>query len=133
MTDRKEQAGGFILIVEDDRGTSLLEAQRLKPLGLEIRRAASAEETIALLRTDTPELMLLDYSLPGASAVELVQQLRNSAIPVPPFVVVTGRGDEDAAAQILAAGASDYIIKDADFLEDLLPAVSRALAAVRPR
>ena len=128
MPDKTTRAAGFILIVEDDRGTSMLEGQRLEPLGLEIRRAASAEETVGILRAATPELMLLDYSLPGASAVELIAQLRRSAIPVPLFIVVTGRCDEAAAAEIVASGAGDYIIKDRDFLEGLLPAARKALA-----
>lgn len=46
MAGEKTQKGGFILIVEDDRGTGDLEAQRLEPLGLELRRAESAEEAL---------------------------------------------------------------------------------------
>ncbi len=127
MPDKKERGGGFILIVEDDRGTSELEAQRLQPLGIEIRRAATAEEAVGILSADTPELMLLDYSLPGTNALELLKRLRESSIAVPQFLIVTGRGGETVAVESMKSGASDYIIKNSDFLENLLPAAKKAL------
>ncbi|OGR44347.1 MAG: hypothetical protein A2X35_02665 [Elusimicrobia bacterium GWA2_61_42] len=119
-----------ILIVEDDPGTSELEAQRLEPLGLKILRAASSEETVAALRKGTPELMLLDYSLPGANAIQLIKTLRGLSINVPPFIVVTGRGDEAVAVEAMKAGALDYIVKNSDFLENLLPAARKVLEKV---
>jgi len=127
MTDKNTAYGGFILIVEDDPGTCELEAQRLKPLGLEIRRAETAEETIAILKAKTPELMLLDYSLPGANALELLKRIRDNSLTTPPFLIVTGRGDETVAVESMKSGASDYIIKNSDFLENLLPAAMKAL------
>lgn len=127
MADKTNNKGKFILIVEDDPGTGELETQRLAALGLEIRRAASAEETIGILKRTTPELMLLDYSLAGSNAIELVKKLQVSAIPVPPFLMVTGRGDEAVAVETMKSGASDYIIKNADFLDNLLPAARKAL------
>ncbi|HAT72085.1 MAG TPA: hypothetical protein DCS63_04645 [Elusimicrobia bacterium] len=127
MTGDKTSNDGFILIVEDDRGTSELEAQRLEPLGLDIRKAACAEETLAILKTDTPALMLLDYSLPGSNALHLIKELQDGAITIPPFIIVTGRGDEAVAVETMKAGAIDYIIKNADFLDNLLPAARKAL------
>jgi PAS domain S-box-containing protein len=127
MTGKNAHNGKFILIVEDDPGTGELETQRLEALGIEIRRAASAEETVALLKAATPALMLLDYSLPGGNAIELVKKLRASSITVPPFLMVTGRGDETVAVETMKSGASDYIIKNADFLDNLLPAARKAL------
>ena len=127
MAGKKTRSGGFLLIVEDDLGTSELEAQRLGPLGLGILRAATAEEAIDILKSNTPELMLLDYSLPGTNALELLKRLRESAITVPQFLMVTGRGGETVAVESMKSGASDYIIKNSDFLENLLPAARKAL------
>lgn len=127
MADDKTRKKGFILIVEDDRGTGELEAQRLETLGFEIRLAGTAEEAFAVLQKSTPELMLLDYSLPGDNAVKLLNRLRAGSTPVPPFLIVTGRGDETVAVETMKSGASDYIIKNSDFLENLLPAAMKAL------
>ncbi len=127
MADNNTPSGKFILIVEDDAGTGELETQRLEALGLEIRRAGSSEEAIGILKHTTPELMLLDYSLPDSNAIELVKKLKGSEITVPPFLMVTGRGDEAVAVETMKFGASDYIIKNADFLDNLLPAARKAL------
>ncbi|MDP2865086.1 MAG: GAF domain-containing protein [Elusimicrobiota bacterium] len=127
MAEKETSGGGFILIVEDDRGTSEMEAQRLGPLGLEIRRSSTPDETVNLLRSARPELVVLDYSLPGMNALQLITRLKDEAVPVPPFILVTGRGDEAVAVESMKAGALDYIVKDAAFLENLLPTAKKAL------
>lgn len=127
MPVKSTKNGGYILIVEDDRGTSELEARSLEPLGKEIRRAYTVEETVAALKNSLPELMLLDYSLPGSNAIELLEKLRKKGIELPPFLIVTGRGDEGVAVETMKAGAQDYLIKDSYFLKNLLPATSKAL------
>ncbi|HNW43505.1 MAG TPA: response regulator [Elusimicrobiales bacterium] len=130
MPGKNNKNGGYILIVEDDRGTSELEAQSLEPLGKEIRRAYTVEETVEALKKSLPELMLLDYSLPGSNAVELLEKLRKKGIELPPFLIVTGRGDESVVVETMKAGAQDYLVKDSYFLKNLLPATSKALEKV---
>jgi len=75
--------------------------------------------------------MLLDYSLPGANGLELIKQLGSNGITVPPFIMVTGRGDEAVAVAVMKAGALDYLVKTSDFLENLLPAARKALEKIR--
>ena len=90
---------GYILIVEDDRGVSELEAQQLAALGKEIRRAYNVEETLKALKREQPDLMLLDYMLDNdnTNAMELLEKLRAEGLDLPPFLIVTGRGDESAS------------------------------------
>ncbi|MFA7009040.1 MAG: PAS domain S-box protein, partial [Elusimicrobiales bacterium] len=130
MTTKIEPKEGFILIVEDDIGLGRLEAERLAPLGFKLRHAASAGEARAILIKAAPDLMLLDYSLPDSNAVDFLKELRESGGAVPPFVIVTGRGDETVAVDSMKCGAVDYIIKSGDFLENLLPAVAKALEKI---
>jgi PAS domain S-box-containing protein len=59
------------------------------------------------------------------NALQLIARLKDEGVPVPPFILVTGRGDE--AVESMKAGALDYIIKDAFFLENLLPTAKKAL------
>ncbi len=127
MTQSKTQNSGFILIVEDDQGTSTLEAERLQPLGLGIRHAADSAQTLEILKGSSPKLMLLDYSFPGINALELIALLNKASIKVPPFIMVTGRGDEKVAVESMKAGALDYIVKNSEFLENLLPTATKAL------
>lgn len=127
MTNETTPNAGFVLLVEDDQETRELEAQRLEPLGLEIRHCSSGLETIEILKTASPELVLLDYSLPDLTAVQLVDELKGKGINIPPFIVATGLGDETVAVEAMKHGALDYIVKSADFLNNLLPAARKAL------
>ena len=128
MTDKKKDSRGFILVVEDELSINTLVVGRLAPLGLEIRSAYSAKEAVEILRNDKPELMLLDYTLPDMSALELLAELKKNKIPVPPFIVVTGNGNESLAVELMKAGAEDYLIKDTAMLDNLPGCVKKALA-----
>ena len=128
MADKNGKGRGFILIVEDDPGTNKPEALQLRQLGMEIRSAYSAKETVEILKGGLPELMLLDYSLPDMSALELLAELKRNNIQAPPYIFVTGRENVKAAVEAMQAGAQDYIIKD-DALREVLPdRVKKALA-----
>ena len=125
---------GTLLVLEDDKGICELEAQRLESLGLEIRRAYTpGEGRAALAAGPQPELLLIDYSLPGGNALEFMEELRASGAAVPPFMVVTGRGDEAVAVAAMKAGACDYLVKNSEFLDNLLPAVKKSLEKIALR
>jgi len=68
------------------------------------------------------DVLLLDYRLAGIDALELIKRLRDVLRCDIPVVMVTGRGSEEVAAQALRLGVSDYVIKDAGYIERL-PAV----------
>lgn len=127
MPEEKVAKRGYLLLIEDDRGTCELEAQRLEPLGLELRKAHSAAEARAVLAQGAPALMLLDYSLPDADALEFVAELKKAHGECPPFLLVTGRGDEAVAVAAMKAGACDYLVKDGFFLERLPAATIKAI------
>jgi two-component sensor histidine kinase/CheY-like chemotaxis protein len=112
----------FILVVEDDPGVAELVAERIEGIGWAcetVRTGAEARETMYLRR---PELVVLDYSLPDMRADELI-----GIAGMPPFMITTGRGDEATAVRLMRAGARDYIIKDASFLDALPAIVARVL------
>ena len=118
-----------LLVVDDDEGLLLLMADRLREEGHEVATAASARAARARLAAGAPDLMFLDLKLADGSGPDLAAELRRGRQAVP-FVVVTGRGDERAAVEVMRQGALDYVMKDAALL-DRLPAVAqRALHAV---
>lgn len=91
---------------------------------IELDVVAGAKSVLRRLETDGAsgfQLLLLDYRLAGMDALELVKSLRQSGVSLP-IVLVTGHGSEEAAAAALRLGISDYLIKDAAYL-DKLPAV----------
>lgn len=110
-----------VFIVDDDRGLVRLIEKALQREGLATTSAGSGQEARQRLQELTPELMLLDLKLPDLEARELVEQLAQSG-QCPPFVIITGQGDERVAVEMMKRGARDYLVKDANFL-DFVPAV----------
>lgn len=111
-----------ILIIEDDAGLIELLSESIQESGFKTVSVSSANEALGWLKTNTPDLILLDYSLPDMTGEELILQLKNTSANVPPFVVSTGRGDERTAVEMMKLGARDYVVKDTHFLE-LIPIV----------
>jgi starch phosphorylase len=114
-----------VLIVEDDAADAELIVAELRRSGFDLswERVQTEEEYLARL-ADSPEIVLADYALPqfsGGRALELLQQLGLGI----PFIVVSGTIGEEAAAEIIKRGATDYILKSS--LARLGPAVTRAL------
>jgi DNA-binding NarL/FixJ family response regulator len=91
-----------------------------------VAEAESAESALSQLPEVTPDLILTDLSLPGASGLELISWLRAER-PELRCLVVTGHTDQFYRAAALAAGAAGYVTKDDP--DEVIGAVRRALAA----
>jgi PAS domain S-box-containing protein len=115
----------MVLIVEDDAGLIELLNDIIQQNGYQTCCVTSAKDALVWLKTATPDLILLDYSLPDLSGKEFVNILKSESGVVPPFVVVTGRGDERTAVEMMKLGARDYIVKDSHFLEMIQLVVSK--------
>ena len=101
-----------ILLVEDEPAIQELIAFNLTQAGHHIVRADSAERAAALVKSALPDLILLDWMLPGASGIEFAKQLRaNERTRTIPIIMLTARGDEQDKVVGLDAGADDYITK----------------------
>jgi diguanylate cyclase (GGDEF)-like protein/PAS domain S-box-containing protein len=116
-----------ILIAEDDDGILELLLDCLGREGWHVVQVRTAAETLAYLASNVPFLMILDYGLPDLTGQELVERLRATNLPIPPFIISTGQGDERIAVSMMKLGARDYIIKDTYFLARI-PEVVRRLA-----
>ena len=101
-----------ILIVEDEAAIQELIAVNLEGAGHRVARAADAAQTLARIRESLPDLVLLDWMLPGQSGVAIARQLRGSertrAIPI---IMLTAKSAEQDKVLGLEAGADDYITK----------------------
>jgi signal transduction histidine kinase/DNA-binding response OmpR family regulator len=122
-----------LLLVEDDAGLATLLSRLLTGAGHHVdvaNRASQALENFAS-RRDT-DLALLDYGLPDMQGIELITTAQTRGI-LPPFLVLTGRGDERLAVELMKLGAVDYLVKDASLLDRLPGAVARALNELATR
>ena len=101
-----------ILVVEDEPAIQELIAYNLKQAGHKPLCAESAEKALHLVASALPDLVLLDWMLPGLSGIELARRLRNDkrtrAIPI---IMLTARSDEQDKLHGLETGADDYITK----------------------
>ncbi len=98
-----------ILVVDDDPHTLRFLRDTLRKAGFAPLVTGDHREVPRLLRTERPELVLLDLALPGADGLELLQRLPGLAdLPV---IIVSGYGREETVAKALDAGAADYLVK----------------------
>lgn len=101
-----------ILVVEDEPAIQELVVINLEHAGFEVVRAASAEEAETAIRAVLPDLIVLDWMLPGRSGVSLARELRgDERTREVPIIMLTARVHEEDKVQGLDAGADDYITK----------------------
>ncbi|MDL2059152.1 response regulator [Mesosutterella sp. AGMB02718] len=101
-----------ILIVEDERAISELVAFSCKTAGFSAVQTGSAEEADQQLRSSVPDLIILDWMLPGCSGLEWLVRLRSSEnYSNVPVILLTARGSESDRVSGLEAGADDYVVK----------------------
>ncbi len=89
-----------------------------------MRTAASADEAMALVRVDSPELAVIDLRMPGGSGLELLRQMREHD-PATRILVLTGYGSIATAVEATKLGAEAYLPKPVD-ADELLAAFARS-------
>ncbi len=101
-----------ILVVEDEPHVQELVAVNLEHAGHQVVRAASAEEAEAAIRTALPDVLVLDWMLPGESGVAFARRLRaDERTRALPILMLTARAMEQDKVAGLEAGADDYLAK----------------------
>ena len=101
-----------IMIVEDEADLSLMLRYNLEAEGFRVTSAATGDEAAELVRDTVPDLILLDWMLPGLSGIELCRRWRakqeTASIPI---IFLTARGEEEERVRGLETGADDYVVK----------------------
>ena len=101
-----------ILVVEDEPAILELISVNLRHAGFQVIRATSAEEAETVIRNELPDLLVLDWMLPGQSGVSLARKLRmDERSRELPIIMLTARAHEEDKVQGLEAGADDYVTK----------------------
>jgi class 3 adenylate cyclase/GAF domain-containing protein/CheY-like chemotaxis protein len=120
-----------ILVVDDDPDIRRLLELVLADAGYRVSLLGSGEEALAFTQLVTPDLMLLDLSLPGISGLEVAAQVKaDHERPFVPIIVVTARADLRSRVTGLDAGADDLLVKPVDY-EELLARVRAMLRLQR--
>jgi len=101
-----------ILVVEDEPAIQELIAYNLKQAGHQPLRADNAEQAMNLVQSALPDLVLLDWMLPGQSGIDFARRLRSDRrTRTVPIIMLTARTDEQDKLTGLDTGADDYITK----------------------
>ena len=101
-----------ILVVEDEPAIQELISYNLKQAGHQALKADNAEQAMNLVQNELPDLILLDWMLPGMSGVELARRLRtDKRTRTIPIIMLTARSEEQDKLTGLETGADDYITK----------------------
>jgi PAS domain S-box-containing protein len=114
-----------ILVIEDNVGVAELISDRLQDFGYLTHIAASGNEALQFLRKGDIDMVILDYSLPDMDGKEIISYAKTNEINMPPFIVSTGRGDEQLAVDMMKLGAYDYLIKDKTLINRLPEVVGK--------
>ena len=114
-----------ILVVDDEPQLRRAMKATLSDLGYSVIEAKTGEEALEFLRTESPDLILLDLNMPGIGGVETCRAIRETSDT--PIIVLSVRNTERDKVQVLDAGADDYVTKPFG-IQELL---ARIRAAIR--
>ncbi len=106
MTGRK------ILIVDDESAIRDMLRVALEMADYQCIEASNAQDAHSLIIDEKPDLILLDWMMPGTSGIELARRLKRDEVTANlPIIMLTAKGEEDNKIQGLEVGADDYITK----------------------
>jgi len=101
-----------VLVVEDEEPLAMLLRYNLEAEGFTVTVVSRGEDAEVAVTEDTPDLIVLDWMLPGVSGLELCRRLRTGRVGRNiPIIMLTARGEEADRIRGLTTGADDYVVK----------------------
>lgn len=108
--------GSRILVMEDDKINQVLLKGYFSSMGLTATVTGDGEQGLAIARIQIPHLIILDMHMPVMSGREVLQVLRNNdALHNIPVIAISADAFSEQKAEVLAAGASEYLVKPLEF------------------
>lgn len=125
-------AAPHILVVEDEQALGLLLAYNLEAEGFTVERVERGDDAEMRLAEMPPDLVILDWMLPGVSGLEICRRLRaRETTRTLPVIMLTARGEEAERVRGLSVGADDYVVKPFS-VPELMARVRSLLRRSRP-
>src|SRR5271165_6615141 len=129
---RSDASAPRILVVEDDADVALLLTDILEAEGYVVESVDRGDEAELRLTKSVPDLVILDWMLPGVSGLEICRRLRaRESTRTLPVIFVTARGEEGERVRGLSVGADDYVVKPFS-VPELMARVRSLLRRSRP-
>ena len=121
-----------ILIVEDEPAQREVLSYNLGAEGFDLAQAETGDDALLLIEEAQPDVIVLDWMLPGVSGIEICRQLKTRpqtrAIPI---IMLTARSEEADRVRGLETGADDYVLKPYS-VKELIARIRTQLRRVRP-
>ena len=101
-----------ILLVEDEESLAIMLQYNLEAEGYEVTVTERGDDAELMIAETPPDLIILDWMLPGVSGIELCRRLRVAKITrLIPIIMLTAKGEEADKVRGLSTGADDYVVK----------------------
>ncbi len=101
-----------VLVVEDEESLAIMLQYNLEAQGYEVAIAERGDEAELMIDENPPDIIILDWMLPGVSGIELCRRLRVAKTTrLIPIIMLTAKGEEADKVRALGTGADDYIVK----------------------
>jgi two-component system phosphate regulon response regulator PhoB len=101
-----------VLVIDDEAAIRDMIAFALTKADMEVRGAADAHQALVSISEHRPDIILMDWMMPGVSGLDLTRRLRHDAFTEDiPIIMLTARVTEDDKVAGLSAGTDDYVIK----------------------
>jgi two-component system phosphate regulon response regulator PhoB len=108
----KQNIKPSVLVVEDDAAIVALLEYNLEKAGYIVRTTDDGEEALLLIEESKPDLILLDWMLPGLTGIQICNRLRrNEETKRIPIIMISARGEESDRVDGLEGGVDDYLVK----------------------
>lgn len=121
-----------VLVVEDELAQREVLVYNLEKEGFRVLKAEDGNEALLMIEEEHPDIILLDWMLPGTSGIEICRQIKaRPAFRMTPVIMLSARSEEVDRVRGLETGADDYVCKPYSVLE-LLARVKTQLRRARP-
>ena len=121
-----------VLLVEDEPAQREVLGYNFESEGFRVTKAENGDDALMFVDEDAPDLIVLDWMLPGVSGIEICRRLksRNETRQIP-IIMLSARSEDVDRVRGLETGADDYIVKPYSVIE-LMARVRTQLRRVRP-
>lgn len=122
----------IVLVVEDEPAQREVLAYNLNAEGFDVVRAETGDDALLTVKESEPDIIVLDWMLPGVSGIEICRRLKtNASTRGIPIIMLSARSEEVDRVRGLETGADDYVVKPYSVVE-LMARVRAQMRRVRP-
>jgi two-component system, OmpR family, phosphate regulon response regulator PhoB len=121
-----------VLVVEDDEAIVTLLKYNIEKAGYIFRCTGNGDEALIMIDEERPDIILLDWMLPGISGIEVCKRLKNDEDNAHiPIIMLSARGEENDKIEGLERGVDDYLVKPFS-PKELMARINAVLRRIRP-